>query len=349
MVWQQLRGHQAVREMLRGAVQRGRISHAYLFVGPEGIGKRLFARCLAQSLFCQRIDDALLDACGECPGCRQFLAGNHPDLTEVGLPEGKRELPLELFLGRKEHRGQEGMCYELSLRPNIASRRIAIIDDAHLLNTESANALLKTIEEPPGGALLILIATTIDAMLPTIRSRCQTVRFSPLSTEDVRDLLLSLGWEKDQQAAAEIASLSEGSMTVAHTLIEPAIRQLREQVSKSMRSPSFNRVDTVAALLEQLEEIGDGPAQREGARWVIKFCAEELRRELGQIASRPRTQKASGEDTFVQDALALERLGLLLERCALSIGQLEQSVQVPLALEGLFDEVGRQKRLAVGK
>ncbi|HUG91942.1 MAG TPA: hypothetical protein VML55_13975, partial [Planctomycetaceae bacterium] len=98
--------------MFRRALSRGRFSHAYLFAGPEGAGKRLFARTLAQCLFCQADQRAqALEACGTCSACRQMQAGTHPDYLAVGCPDGKSALPIELFVGPPERRGREGLCH----------------------------------------------------------------------------------------------------------------------------------------------------------------------------------------------------------------------------------------------
>ena len=105
----------------------------------------------------------MLDACGHCPACLQAAAGSHPDLETVAKPPDKSFLPLELLIGDKEHRMREGLCYRLSLRPLLGGRKIAVIDDADYLNAEGANSLLKTLEEPPPGSLLILIGTSPGA------------------------------------------------------------------------------------------------------------------------------------------------------------------------------------------
>ncbi|MBC8115030.1 MAG: DNA polymerase III subunit, partial [Candidatus Saccharimonas sp.] len=188
--WSTLRGHAEQREMFRRAIARGRLSQAYLFVGPDGIGKQQFARRLAQCLLCQSPGEDQLEACGNCPGCRPFLASAHPDFLYVGRPEGKRELPIAAMAGAAERRGQEGLCHDLSIRPLAGSRKVAIIDDADTMTDECANAFLKSLEEPPERAMLFLIASNLDAVLPTIRSRCQLVRFAPLSAADIAELLV---------------------------------------------------------------------------------------------------------------------------------------------------------------
>ncbi|MEZ6048977.1 MAG: hypothetical protein R3C11_26055 [Planctomycetaceae bacterium] len=133
-----------------------------------------------------------------------------PDLFLLGLPEGKSEIPIELFIGPRENRGT-GLCHDISLRPMSACRKIAIINDAHLLNEASGNALLKTLEEPPEKSILILIAEQEQRILQTIRSRCQLVRFDPLPESDVVELMLAAGLVEDREKAVEIARYSEGA------------------------------------------------------------------------------------------------------------------------------------------
>src|SRR5262249_31286760 len=142
--------------------------------------------------------------------------------------EGKRELPLKLFIGEDEKRGREGMCYELSLRPMSGRRRIAIISDAECLNPESGNCLLKTLEEPPPDSLLMLISASADALLPTIRSGAQRWSSAPLKEDEVRTRLLGEGLVEQADEAAEIAPLCDGSLETARQLLDPQVRAGRK-------------------------------------------------------------------------------------------------------------------------
>ena len=285
MNWEKIRGAGEQVERFRRSIERGRLAHAYLFVGPEGIGKKLFARSLAQCLFCRRFEDAELQACGECSSCRQMLAGTHPDFFLVGCPEGKNVLPIEVFAGSKERRGKEGLCYDLSLRPMAGDRKIAVIDDASLMNAESANSLLKTLEEPPPRSLLILIATATDGILPTIRSRCQQVRFAALPEQDVADLLVELKLAEDRREAESVAALSGGSLAVAAQLLDSALRKLRESLYDSLASEELNSLSTAEKLIEGLEQLGgDTATQREGAGWLVRFAIEFYRRTSLELA-----------------------------------------------------------------
>ena len=203
MPWHSLRGHDRVVTTLRRALARGRLPHAFLFVGPEGIGKRAFALRLAQALLCERVPEAELDPCGRCPGCLQVMAGTHPDLLQVATPEDKHELPIRVI---------RDLCIDLGLKPMSGRRKVAIIDDADDMNDEAANAFLKTLEEPPPGSTLILIGTSAEAQLDTILSRCRVVRFDPLPESELAELLLEQGIAETPEAATRLARLGEGSV-----------------------------------------------------------------------------------------------------------------------------------------
>src|SRR3954463_5281833 len=197
-MWHGILGHDDVVDRFRRTLASGRLASTYLFVGPPGVGKRRFALELAHSLLCTGNDEASLEPCGQCESCRMFAEGSHPDLELIGLPADKSTLPIELFIGDREHRNQEGLCRRIALRPFFGRRKVAIIDDADHFGIASANCLLKTLEEPPPSALLILIGTSPSRQLPTIRSRSQIVRFQPLDVETVAKILLDIGAVADR-------------------------------------------------------------------------------------------------------------------------------------------------------
>jgi DNA polymerase-3 subunit delta' len=342
MIWTDLRGHAASVEMFRRAVQRGRMAHAYLLVGPSGIGKRLVATRIAQALFCERHPDAELDACGVCGPCKQVQAGTHPDLLMLGLPEGKKELPMAALVGTEERRGREGLLYELSLRPMSAARRIAIIDDADRLSEESANALLKTLEEPPPGSVLFLLTPSSDLLLPTIRSRCQPLVFSPLAVEDVAALLLAHECTTDRQAAEEAARLSGGSLDTARQLLAPELRQLRELLHAVLSNPRFSPVETARQVLSALEELGGGTAgQREYAAWLLRFAVDFFRQVFAptENVSAPIAQFRRAFP--LDDPRTADQATLALERTLRAEEELQQLLPPPLCLESYFHDLGR--------
>jgi DNA polymerase-3 subunit delta' len=354
MSWNSLLGHTGQVEKLRAGSAQGRLAHAYAFVGPAGIGKKRFAVELARCLLCENHTDAELESCGKCPSCRQVTAGTHPDLLAVGLVEGKRELVLKQFIGEKETRGKEGLCYDVSLKPMSGRRRVAIIDDAETLNDESANALLKTLEEPPPNSVLILIATSADLLLPTIRSRCQVVAFQPLSPDHVRQLLLREGVTADEREAAQAASLSGGSLDAARQLLDPQLRSLREELYNLLAAHPFRSTQAAARMIESLEPAGSEKAsQREYAGWMIRFGVEFFRQALLAISRGeiPTTVEIPQVRTFLQHlgnpgVDTSDRLIDLVERCLSAEQQIDANVSIPLCLEALFDDLGRLLRAA---
>jgi DNA polymerase-3 subunit delta' len=168
-----------------------------LFTGPAGIGKSRAALVLAAHAACTSKTSR---PCGECPPCRQVVAATHPDLQILALARGKKEIGVDLARSLKHF---------VQLRSVSARRKMAIVDDADRLSIAAQNALLKTLEEPPGHALLILVSASPGALLSTVRSRCQRVVFQPLPLDDVRTVLARSGLEGDE--ADHWAAQSEGS------------------------------------------------------------------------------------------------------------------------------------------
>ncbi|MBX3443928.1 MAG: DNA polymerase III subunit delta' [Planctomyces sp.] len=329
MHWREIQGQSTAIDMLRRAAARGRLAHGYLFLGPAGIGKRQVARTLAQALFCPRSGEEL-EPCGECPACRQVQAGSHPDLFEIGCPEGKRELPIDLIAGAKDKRGREGLCHDITLRPMSADRRVAIIDDAHTMNEESANALLKTLEEPPEGSILILISPELEPILPTIRSRCQPLWFAPLPLPLVESLLREADPQLDPAAAAAAARLSGGSLDTARRLLDPALAALRSTIRSGLARPALDGGALHTAVLEIVEQGADTAAQREFAGWAIQMAIEHYREVLAADAADPYD--------------ACDRAAAGLNRCIDAAGHLHQSMPASLCLAGLFDDLARVGR-----
>lgn len=194
-----IRGHGEVCAALRRAATEERLAHGLLFAGPEGVGKRAVAAALAAWMQCTA--PGADDACGECAACRQVAAGTHPDVVTVGVPSGKKEIGVDRVRDLKRF---------VLLQPVQGRAKVAIVDDAPALTVAAQNALLKTIEEPPERSFVILIAANADALLATVRSRCRRVRFGPLTTADVLDVL-TRDHEVAPGTAASLARVAEGS------------------------------------------------------------------------------------------------------------------------------------------
>ena len=178
-------GHDRIVEVLQRSLRSGKTAHSYLFEGVSGSGRKKTALALIQALFCTTLPD---DACGVCPSCRKIDGGNHPDIHQIAPLPDKRDISIEQL---------REMQHDLSLRPYEAPRKVCIIEPAERMSVSAANSLLKTLEEPPGNALIILLTENAGMLLSTVRSRCQLIRFAPLSPEHVLTLLERNGMAPD--------------------------------------------------------------------------------------------------------------------------------------------------------
>jgi DNA polymerase-3 subunit delta' len=339
--WQRVRGHDAWVEAFRQAVSRGRLAHAYLFAGPAGVGKRLFAIELAKALLCEAPPaGAPLTACDRCPACVQVEAGTHPDFFSASRPADSQEFPIELM---------RELCKGFALRSARGKGKAVVIDDADDLNEESANCFLKTLEEPPPASVLVLIGTSADRQLPTIVSRCQVVRFAPLPADIVSDLLREQGVE-DAALRGRLARLSGGSPGLALALADPALWDFRRTFLAELLRPAPDMVGLARSWTEFVEEAAkESAAQRTRARLVLRLLIDFLDDALAvsQGASPRRTE---ADDRPALEALAAkhgpERLLELIERCLEADTQVERRVQLVLVLEAVLDALGRQLKAA---
>ncbi len=213
-------GQEGAVERLKAALRQGRLAHAYLFLGPDGVGKAATARALAGALNCTApLEDG--DACGACPSCRRLAAGTHPDFLVI-LPTSEGRQPQIKIEQIREFR-------RLTAYPPVGGGwRVALINPAEALNDAAANCLLKTLEEPPAQHLLILTAGVEDDLFPTVVSRCQKLAFSPFPYALIIRELVARGRSQDQ--AGLLAALSGGSLGRALSLDPEALAAERRQV-----------------------------------------------------------------------------------------------------------------------
>ena len=272
------------RRRFRRTLAADRLASTYLFVGPAGIGKKRFALALAKSPAVPttigatiRSNPAAIASRADCS-----TAGNHPDLDVVGLPKDKSTLPLELFIGDKEHRNQDGLCHRISLRPFLGGRKVAIIDDADHFSQESANCLLKTLEEPPPRSLMILIGTSPSKQLPTIRSRSQVVRFQPLpASTRRRDSARRREWQPTRRRPSRLATYSEGS-------IERAVRARRTRAVAVSRTIAARSVDVGQPNAVRMAQVDADVCRRGGQRGAraANGCGPSSALRRSSIAAR---------------------------------------------------------------
>jgi DNA polymerase III subunit delta' len=234
-------GHDAALQALQRALTSERPPHAWLFTGPEGIGKLTAALEFAAALNCTSSPKP----CGECHNCRATLSRNHPDV-EVVAPGGICDEP--------EHRDHSDsrdlrICQirrlekVLSLSAYSGGRRVAIVDSADTLHVEAANAFLKTLEEPPAGSVIILLAEREERLPDTVLSRCQKLAFRPVNREAILDTLIERGAEPDEAVA--ITAASRGKIGWAlRALEDPSLLEERgEMLDEAVRLAHAGRLD----------------------------------------------------------------------------------------------------------
>lgn len=330
-------GHERQRQWFRNAIRTKRLASTFLFIGPEGIGKRTFALQLAKALLCERRSAADFDPCLDCPACLQVAAGTHPDVLQVRKPADRSFIPIELLIGPREARMREGLCHDIRLRPMSGERRIAILDDADVLNPEGANSLLKTLEEPPPQAVIILLGTSLQRQLPTIRSRCQIVRFDPPRSEEaIRILRMHPAAEDISDADIHQAlEAAEGDLGRAVMLLSDESREFRQSLAEALDEQPPAALPLARLISAFVEAAGtDAPPRRERMRQVSTLAAEHFRRRLRAAATAGQlTEAAVAEDLF------------RLNRCLDARYQIDRNANQATLIEAWADDLQRGRPL----
>ena len=222
MSFTEIYGQDRAIEQLKTAFESGRMHHAILFSGPDGIGKQTLARVVANLLLCTTPMGA--EPCRACGGCHRFDEGTHADYLSVGLLQ-KSDGTLEKMIKVDQIRALQK---KLTLKSYEGGRRVIVITDADRMNPSTANALLKTLEEPPQDTVFLLTTNVPSALLPTVISRCQSLRLAPLSDEVLVHIATSLlGRElSDVEGVLEVA---DGSVSRLVQLLDHDMRTLHER------------------------------------------------------------------------------------------------------------------------
>lgn len=194
-----------VVKLFQNAILNDRLAHAYIFAGQEGIGKTLFSKELAKTIFCQHPG---IDACDNCNSCQRIANDNFSDLFFILPEKNSRVIKIDQLKYLQD---------VLNVKPLESKYKMVIIQSADKMNEEASNCLLKTLEEPPSYAIILLIVTSLESVRETIRSRCQIVRFSPLSTAVIKDILINR-FQLDNKQAERLAVVSNGSIERASLL-----------------------------------------------------------------------------------------------------------------------------------
>lgn len=370
MPFSEIIGQERALDPVRAALGRGALHQAYLFAGPEGVGKGTAARLLAQAANCEGVraqgqpeeagpgEEAssarrraeakpeapsarqaqLPDACGECLPCRKIARGVHPDVVAVAEERAMaRAGTWEPRGGRTPSRDivvdqiRDVVDRRLSLRRLEARRRFVILDPADAMNPQAQNALLKTLEEPPDDTTLVLVAAAADALLPTVRSRCLRVSFRPLPTALVEERLRAAGHAPE--AARLAAHLSGGSLGKAQALDDQALAERRQAVEQASALEAGDAREWIAFAAARGKD-------REVARETCELLLVWLRDVLARAVGGDRAELALG-DLAPRTAAAAARLHprevlRRAERVKQALRALRQNAAPALALERML-------------
>lgn len=258
-------GHDFQRSLLQRAAREGVVSHAYLFSGPDGVGKKLVALEFAKLLNC--ISDSkgsITEEC-DCGSCRKVGRGIHPDVVLVEY-EGINDIKVDQI--------REGVEDKLFLKPFEGAFKVVIVDESERMNRSAQNAFLKTLEEPPPNSVIILLSSRSTALLPTIRSRCQIVSFSALPFEKIARIL-----EKETELSGPevelISRLSEGSPGLALKFDSELIDWRRDLLSRiaSLDCRSAGEIMELADIMP----TESTPEDSQKLKFAIEFISLWLR------------------------------------------------------------------------
>ncbi len=314
---------------LRTGLARDRIHHAYLFEGRAGSGRITLARAFAAIVLCAPEassprpagpGEGKPDRCGKCQSCRLLDQGNHPDYLE--LPRATPFLRKGRFVhdaASKEKLDHPLVLNFLRLKPALAERRVAVIPGAERLTEDAANTFLKTLEEPPGNALIVLTTTARDRLLATIVSRCRRIRVRPLPLERLATELLRQGVSTAAEAR-ELAELAEGSLGAALQLAAGQALEDWRWVEQALATPTpAGAVALARGLIERAGAGGtDSQARRQQGVLLLDLLAQCLRRRLRHGLSPRAAARALAALWQASEQLAANvRLELVLHAASL--------------------------------
>ncbi|HOB19782.1 MAG TPA: DNA polymerase III subunit delta' [Candidatus Atribacteria bacterium] len=298
-------GQSQLLRMMDSILSGGRIAHAYIFAGPRGAGKKTLSSLFVKAMLCRTPGDK---PCHACKTCRQYDSGNHPDVSRISRPEDKQIIPVDLIRAMRD---------DIIVKPFQNGKKIFFIYEADRMTEQAQNALLKTLEEPPDHACIILLTENMNALLPTILSRCQIFRISSLPVRDAAQIVMQrLGLPA--QEARVYAALARGIPGLALELAgDGDFREQRNRLLAGLDS----------AGLSGLLELGPVFAQRRESVFNLLDMVELWFRDL-------LVMKETGDESLVVNADKVDLLrrqtmrftskGLMdiiqsIERCARSL------------------------------
>ncbi len=320
-------GHSVPITWLRHAIQSQHLAHAYLFVGDEAIGKRMTAMQFIQAMNCENtMLNSRPDACGQCRTCQQITTSIHPDILFIQPDEGQTQHP-QIKIERVRE-----IEHHVIYKPLIGLRKICLIDQADRLTIGAANALLKTLEEPPDHCLFILISSRPIALLPTLKSRCLLVRFSSPSQEDVTQHLLDRD-KLTESDARFISFVTNGRIGEALTLDLKTVKAKQKEFFTLLFEPSDHSLTNRFAAAEALSKSGQIP---EGILWLWAGLRDLLLVATQAPPTLILNQERLAKLQELADCLTLHQiLNLLDELYQLELGQ-QRNLNMQVGFEQFF-------------
>lgn len=264
MPFADITGHEQSISLLQASIHHGRLAHAYLFYGERRVGKLMTAVRLAQALHCEQPSQTgAQDSCGRCRSCLQIAARTHPDYFVIE-PDPKAATPQIKIEQVREIEQQ------FVYRPLVGERKICLIDDADRLTIGAANALLKTLEEPPGQSLFVLVTSRLHALPITIRSRCQTLRFTTPARTQVEAALI-LKRELPPADARFLAVFADGRIGEALTTNVADVRARQQEYLTLVQPESLTSSATILSAAESLAKTDRG---EETLAWLARWIRD---------------------------------------------------------------------------
>lgn len=330
--------------LLTTALQSGKFPHAYLFTGPEGVGKKTAAKLLSMVCNCRghefhpkspprgeapggNTDPKLPAACGQCLSCKKILSANHPDVYWIS--------PIGSYIKVDQIRG---LCQRLALKPYEAKIRLAVIECAHTLNPEAGNTLLKILEEPPDQTIFILMARQSSELLPTIVSRCRHIRFNPISTESIQNYLEN-HYAVTTTESAIIAAMSGGSLSRAAAMKEKDWISHRNWIINTIAELDRQTINYHLAFAEAL-------ARDSGRVRTALEIMKSWYRDLAVYAYRPGSlinNDISDKIAVHSRKASLKRLLAIIHSIETTASHIEANANARLAIDQLVIELANKE------
>ncbi len=298
MPFSTLIGHEGPKKLLKASILHDRVAHAYLFFGENRIGKRLAAIRFAQALNCETAygPDGP-DACGACRSCHQIENGTHPDcfVIEPDREKATPQIKIEQIRDLEQH---------IIYRPLIGHRKVCLIDDADCMTLSAANSLLKTLEEPPSHSVFLLITSRPAALPATVRSRCQSLRFTPPTPAQVEAALI-LQRELPPDDAKFLMMVTEARIGEALDADLPAIRA-EQQTFAALTSRAI--LGHVPQILAMAETLAKGDRASDALQWIARWIRDLVLIQIGAEPTRLLNDAAIRDVQQIGEAVSLEAL-----------------------------------------